>query len=313
MGQMPIPEENPLTQAKVDLGRKLFYDPILSADSSQSCSSCHLQEFAFTDGLPFSKGIDGIEGDRNSMAIINLGWSKDFFWDGRSPQLEDQALEPVTNPIEMHDTWPNVENKLKSHAVYPYDFYAAFGTLDIDSSHVSKALASFMRIIISGNSKYDLVRLDNPPNLELLTPPERDGYDIFFTERGDCFHCHGTEFLTDHDFHNNGLNSDINVSDSGLYKTTKNLSDIGRFKSPTLRNIALTAPYMHDSRFETLEEVIIHYSFGLENSTTIDPLMKKIANGGVQLSALERANLLAFLKTLTDDDFLTNPEYANPF
>ncbi|MCI5055804.1 MAG: cytochrome-c peroxidase, partial [Flavobacteriales bacterium] len=271
LGQMPIPESNPLTQAKVDLGRKLFYDPILSGDSSQSCSSCHKQELSFTDGKTFSEGIDGSIGTRNSMAIVNLGWSKDFFWDGRSPQLEDQALEPVTNPIEMHDTWPNVIEKVLRHPMYPYEFYAAFGTLDIDSTHVSKALASFMRIIISGNSKYDLVRADNPPNLELLTPQERAGYQIYISEQGDCFHCHGDPYLTDHDFHNNGLDSDASLQDSGLFLVTGNPSDLGRFKSPTLRNIEVTGPYMHDSRFETLEEVVVHYSFGLEESSTIDP------------------------------------------
>jgi cytochrome c peroxidase len=241
--------------------------------------------------------------------LINLGWNRKFFWDGRAQSLEIQALEPITNPIEMHETWPNAISKLKSAKTYKEDFFKAFGTNDFNSSHAVKALAQFMRTMISYNS-----RLDKKLRYEInLTPNELNGLVIYMTERGDCFHCHnidGGRLLTDNLFHNNGLDSVF--TDSGLYGITGNPSDMGKFLTPTLRNIALTAPYMHDGRFATLEEVVEHYNSGGKPSATVDPLMKHVGTG-LGLSAQEKADLVAFLKTFTDSTFITNPAFSNPF
>ncbi|GIV42473.1 MAG: cytochrome-c peroxidase [Vicingaceae bacterium] len=304
-----IPEDNPLTVEGVALGKKLFYDPGLSANGTQSCASCHMPGFAFTDSARFSTGIDGIKGTRNAMPIFNALWNfnSKFFWDGRANGLEQQALEPIRNPIEMHNTWENVVNYLKSQPEYVKMFKKAFGTSNIDSMHVVKAIAQFERILISANSKFDRYLM----GLEMLTPLELQGFNVYMDEtRGDCFHCHGTPgglLWTDNDFHNNGLDSVI--TDPGLAAVTGNPADMGKFKTPSLRNLAYTAPYMHDGRFKTLDEVINHYSEGLKWSPTIDPLMKKVDQGGVQLTPQDKAALKAFLLTLSDPDFINNPEY----
>ena len=305
---MQIPEDNTMTVEGVQLGRMLFYDPILSADNTQSCASCHGQGFSFTDnGRRFSLGIDGFEGTRNAMAILNAGWMTSFFWDGRDGSLEEQAFEPVTNPIEMHQLWPDAVDKLKNHSEYPNLFFDAFGTRDIDSTHVVKAIAQFERTMISSNSKWDRYLRGEYE----LTQAESKGFEIFFTEKGDCFHCHSTILYTDNLFHNNGLDSVF--ADKGRFDVTGDGNDVGKFKTPTLRNVEFTAPYMHDGRFETLEEVIDFYSEGLKFSPTIDPLMKNVNQGGIQLTDDEKQNLIAFIKTLTDTTFINNPEYSNPF
>lgn len=304
-----IPTNNPLTQEGVALGKKLFFDKILSGNRTQSCATCHDPKKAFTDNLQFSKGIDGNFGTRNSMPLFNLAWNFDekFFWDGRTFSIEKQALEPVTNPIEMHANWKNVAEKLQNHPEYPTLFQQAFGTTNIDSTLVVKAIAQFERTLISGNSKFDeFLRGENSLTLE-----EQNGFNVFMDEaRGDCFHCHGSDnnpLWTDNQFHNNGL--DTNFSDLGLGKFTGDPADNGKFKSPSLRNLAFTAPYMHDGRFSTLEEVINHYSEGLKQSSTIDPLMKKVNQGGVNLSSQDKADLKAFLLTLSDFDFINNPDF----
>lgn len=305
---MFIPVENPLTVEGVNLGRMLFYDPILSADSTQSCATCHNQAFAFTDNQrQFSVGIDGIEGTRNAMSLINAGWLLHMNWDGSAENLERQAFEPVTNPIEMHNTWPAAVAKLQSDERYPELFYEAFGTSSIDSVMVVKALAQFERTLISANSKWDRYLRGEAQ----LTVAETKGFEIFFTEKGDCFHCHSTILYTDNDFHNNGLDSIF--PDPGLSAVTGNPNDLGRFKTPTLRNLAFTAPYMHDGRFASLEELIDFYSEGVKFSATIDPLMKKVNQGGINLTVEEKANLIAFLMTLNDPSFVNNPDYSNPF
>ena len=308
-----IPKNNPTTIEGVQLGRKLFYDPILSGNNTQSCASCHNQTSGFSDnGNQFSTGIDGFQGSRNSMPIFNLAWNSDtnFFWDGRSKGLEEQVLSPVINPIEMHDKWPNVANKLQNSNDYPLLFYKAFGTVIIDSILVSKAISQFERTLISGNSKLDK-RLRNEV---VLSPEEESGYDLFKTEDGaDCFHCHGDPYnplWTDNKFHNNGL--DAVFADNGLGDITGNPADNGKFRTPSLRNLIFTAPYMHDGRFATLDEVITFYSTGLQHSSTIDPNMKKVAQGGVQLTPLEMNHLKAFLLTLTDSSFITNTEFSQP-
>ncbi len=306
-----IPADNPLTVDGVALGRKLFYDPILSGDSSQPCSSCHKQEFAFTDGLVTSTGIDGINGNRNSMAIINMAYTFGLAWDGSAETPEDQALEPVPNPIEMHLPWNEAVERLKNHPNYPTDFYKAFGTTEIDSMHAAKALGQFMRILVSSNAKIDDVFKTDPLNLSILTESEFNGYVIYTSEDGDCFHCHGLPLTTDNEFHNNGL--DETFTDLGRALVTGNALDEGKFRSTTLRNIELTAPYMHDGRFATLEDVLQHYNEGLHFSETLDPLMKNIDQGGLLLEPEELNDLLAFLKTFTDETFITNTEYSNPF
>ncbi len=307
-----IPLDNPQTQEGVALGKKLFFDPILSANNTQACASCHNPAKAFTDIRQFSEGIDGISGDRNSMPLFNLAWNYDdrFFWDGRESGLENQAFEPITNPIEMHTTWPEVAEKLKQHPDYPELFRVAFGSTPIDSVLVSKAIAQFERTLISSNSKFDNYLSGNTE----LTPQESEGFNVFMDEaKGDCFHCHGSNnnpLWTDNKFHNNGLDSVL--TDLGLGSVSGDPSDDGKFKSPSLRNLSFTAPYMHDGRFSTLEEVINHYSEGLKDSPTIDPLMKKVNQGGVQLSSQEKASLKAFLLSLNDPSFVSNPNFSNP-
>jgi len=308
--EMIIPADNPTTVEGVALGRKLFYKTLLSGNNTMSCGSCHNQSLAFTDnGRSVSTGIDGIQGNRNAQALVNLGWNRKFFWDGRAESLEIQALEPITNPIEMHENWPNAISKLKAAKTYKEDFFKAFGTNDFNSSHAVKALAQFMRTMISYNS-----RLDKKLRYEInLTSTELNGLVIYMTERGDCFHCHnidGGRLLTDNLFHNNGLDSVF--TDSGVYGVTGDVSDKGKFLTPTLRNIALTAPYMHDGRFATLEEVVEHYNSGGKPSATVDPLMKHVGTG-LGLSTQDKADLVAFLKTFTDSTFITNPAFSNPF
>lgn len=316
---MNIPADNPLTVEGIELGRKLFYDELLSGDGSQSCASCHAAAFAFTDnGLQFSIGIDNIEGDRNSMPVFNLGWAMDgFFWDGRAATMEDQAFGPVVNPIEMHDTWPNVEVKLQAHPDYPELFCEVFGDTLIDSTRVVKAIAQFERTMISGNSKFDkfqrtIMGLSNEG--VTLTPLEAEGFNVFMDEnRGDCFHCHGdgvNPLWTDNNYHNNGL--DATFTDLGLGAINGNPNDNGLFKTPSLRNLTYSAPFMHDGRFATIEEVIEHYSTGLVWSSTIDPLMKNVDYGGAQMTPSDKEALKAFILTLSDESFITNTDFHDP-
>jgi cytochrome c peroxidase len=308
------PIDNPLTVQGVALGRMLFYEPLLSADGTQSCSSCHIQAFGFSEPNQYSTGIDGIQGTRNAMAVFNLAWSPQLNWDGSAQGLENQALEPIINPIEMHETWENVAEKLNSHPEYPALFKNAFNIDEIDSTYITKAIAQFDRTLISGNSKWDQWIQGEV----LFSEQELKGWDLFNVDRtdfsagGDCFHCHAAPHFTDFTFHNNGLDSDQSFTDLGLYLMTENDVDKAKFKSPTLRNIEVSGPYMHDGRFQTLEEVIEHYNSGGHASSTVDPLMKNIGQG-LTLSSDDKAALLAFLKTLTDEEFLNNPKFSNPF
>ncbi len=305
-----VPTNNPLTEEGVLLGKTLFFDPLLSKDNSQSCASCHNPDKAFTDGNQFSEGVDGIKGTRNVMPLFNLAWNFDerFAWDGKELSIERQAFEPVRNPIEMHSKWADVIQKLQQHSDYPTLFQQAFGTTTIDSVLVTKAIAQFERTLISGNSKFDQYLLGN----EELTSEELNGFNVFMDEnRGDCFHCHGSDnnpLWTDNQFHNNAL--DATFSDLGLGRVTGDPNDNGKFKTPSLRNLEFTAPYMHDGRFTTIDEVIEHYSEGLKVSPTVDPLMKKVNDGGVQLTAQDKADLKAFLLTLSDYEFISNPKFA---
>lgn len=306
-----VPFDNPLTVEGVALGRKLFYDPILSADFTMSCASCHAPAFGFTDnGKQFSTGVTGQEGHRNSMALINLMWSSKFFWDARSGTLADQVLHPVQDPVEMNLPWTNAIVRINAHAEYPALFRKAFGTDVVDSGLVAKALTQFILTMVSGNS-----RVDRFLRAEIsLTESEMRGYELFRTEKADCFHCHpidGNVLTTDNSMRNNGLDIDADMTDPGFMLVTGNPADKGKFKVPTLRNIALTGPYMHDGRFATLEDVIDHYDMGGHSSSTIDPLMKFV-NTGLNLSAQEKEDLLNFLKALTDADFINNPAFSAP-
>ena len=298
---MIIPFDNQLSIEGVELGRKLFNDPILSANNTLACSGCHIKNNSFSQNERFSIGIDGVKGFRNASALINLGWNTSFNWDGSINTLEEQAFEPVTNPIEMHSKWVDVENKLNNDSMYSVLFKKVFGIDYIDSNHVVKAISQFERTLISVNSKYD-----KWIKQELqLNASELNGFAIFNSEKGDCFHCHGTEMFMDNSFHNNGLDSENNFTDFGLENITGNQSDRAKFKTPTLRNIEYSSPYMHDGRFNTLEEVVEHYNSGGNYSSTVDPLMKKIGVG-LQLTNTEKQDLINFLKSLTDDDFINN-------
>ncbi len=313
--EMIIPADNPMTVEGIALGRKLFYEKRLSGDNTISCASCHRQQvYSFADSTTrFSTGIDGIQGVRNSMAIINSGWGHAFFWDGRAASLEAQALGPVPNPIEMHQKWTDAVVKLEADVNYPELFLKAFGICEIDSIHVAMAIAQFERTMISGNSKFDKFTRGEVA----LTPSEQNGFSLFnrdktdFLSGADCFHCHGSQggLFSDNAFHNNGLDSVF--TDLGREAATGDINDRGKFKAPTLRNIELTGPYMHDGRFATLEEVIEHYNMGGHPSATLDPLMKNVGVG-LELTQSEKTDLINFLKTLTDLDYLNNPDFSEP-
>ncbi|MGB0930399.1 MAG: cytochrome-c peroxidase [Chitinophagales bacterium] len=319
----PIPTNsvNPLTKEGVHLGRMLFYDPILSGDSTQACASCHNQEFGFTDNeKTFSEGIDGIEGNRNSMAIINLVWKDRFFWAGRSGSLEEQALEPVPNPIEMHLEWGEAIVRLMRNVDYRVAFYKAFGIKTIQKEDVANALAQFERTLISIDAPYDQYYLGLNDD---LSEDAIEGRAIFFSEVGDCFHCHGNDvnnLFAVNLFANDGLDSAedyLGLADKGLGSITGNEIDNGMFRVPTLRNIELTAPYMHDGRFQTLEEVVEHYDSGMKYSPNLDPnFAVRFKNGvyqGLGLTEKEKRQLVTFLESLTDTAFINNPDFSSPF
>jgi cytochrome c peroxidase len=314
--QMYIPQDNPLTKQGVLLGRHLFYDPILSADSSMSCASCHLPELAFTDGKAVSTGIDGIAGHRSSMSLINIGFVQSgLFWDGRVKTLEEQALLPIEDPIELHNTWPEVIYKLKAHPKYPRLFREAFGisnTSEITKELAAKAIAQFERIIISKDAKFDRIQegKDFYSDLELM------GYGLFFDDDTDlpdteCGHCHNIPLATSDDFFNNGLeetNSLDGFPDPGRGSVTGSRADNGKFRAPTLRNISSSAPYMHDGRFGTLDEVIAHYKTGGKSSPNADNLLHPL-----QINATHIRALKAFIETFNDTLFYKNPDIQNPF
>jgi cytochrome c peroxidase len=312
---MDIPADNPITAKSVELGRMLFYDPIISIDSSLSCAGCHNPQFNFTDnGLAFSTNALGQSTARISMPLINSGWiTKGFFWDGRAATLEDAVLDAIIN--EHHPDWTASINAMMDSEEYKRLYAQAFKNAKVNELNTVKAIASFIRIMISQDAKIDKFFRGQYQFTEL----EAFGFDsLFNSEKGDCFHCHGFyPFLTDNDFHNNGVQAGVtNIQqfpEKGLGLTTGKPEDYGKVKTPTLRNLIFSAPYMHDGRFETLDDVIEFYSSGLHASPTIDPLMKNVDQGGVQLNAYQKEALKAFLLTFTDSVFINNPEYANPF
>ncbi len=304
---MNIPATNPMTVEGVALGRKLFYDPILSGNRTMSCASCHSQSFGFTDSnARYSVGIDNIAGTRNSMPLINLGYQKKFFWDGGAADLESQVVGPIQNPIEMHENLSNALHKLNTDATYPAMFKKVFGGDSITTSMLMRAIAQFERTLISGNSKYDKYKRGELS----LTAQEMNGLTLFEdAAKGDCTHCHslGSTF-SDFDFKCNGVDSIY--SDPGRYKITLLGSDSGKFKTPSLRNIALTAPYMHDGRFNTLQECLTHYNTGFHYTANLDPVLVVIKKG--RMSSQDMTDIIAFLNTLTDTEFANNPAFAKP-
>jgi cytochrome c peroxidase len=316
---MDIPPSNPLTVEGVALGRYLFWEKKLSGNNTMSCGSCHLPSHGFADPNQFSTGISGEIGTRQAMALINLGWARDYFWDGRAKSLEEQIAEPIPNPIEMNESWENAVAKIAAEPMYAPMFEAAFGSAEVTQGRIIKAIASFLRTMISAESKFDKSRL----GLAQLTDQEFRGQQLFLLEGGDaddvlggqngadCFHCHGfgDSQFSDYLPHNNGLDSFF--SDLGVGGISGNPAEFGKFKTPTLRNVEFTAPYMHDGRFTSLEQVIEHYDSGGNPSSTIDPFMK-FTTGGLNLPETDKAALIAFLKTLSDTSFLSNPAFQDP-
>lgn len=301
-----LPRDNPLIRERVALGEKLFSDKRISINDTQSCADCHVTEKAFTDGIKTSRGAEGELGERNSMPLFNLAWKREFFWDGRAKSLREQVLEPIQNPVEMHQSLTNLVVKLgATDENYKALFTAAFGSPEITVEKVALALENFLLTLTSFDSKFDRVLRAE----ENFTPEEQRGFELFSTEydprRGqygaDCFHCHGGPLFQSQAFANNG--SDGAFKDIGREKVTGKESDRGKFAAPSLRNIELTAPYMHDGRFRTLEEVVEHYSSGVKRSATLDPNLAKHPDGGVPLSSADKKALVAFLKTLTDPKF----------
>lgn len=309
-----IAADNPLTIQGVELGRMLFNEKALSAGSRQSCADCHVQRSGFSDPRTLSIGVDGLPGRRQAMPIFNTGYQPDilgpgFFWDGRAATLREQALRPIQDPMEMHETLDNVVTKLTSMEKYRSQFVRAFNTQTITPEYIGLALEQFEHSLLSNNSKYDRAqRMETT-----LTDREERGKKLFFSEmsadgvqRGaECFHCHGGSNFTNYKFMNNGLDNNAAFQDSGRYEVTKTLKDLATFKTPSLRNIAVTAPYMHDGRFKTLVEVIAHYNHEVKQSTTVNSaLFLNLRTGGLGLRDDEVADLEAFLHTLTDSTFL---------
>jgi len=315
--EMPVAADNPVTQEGAELGRMLFHDPLLSTDGSLSCASCHQQRFAFSDGpKAFSMGVDGSLMERNTPPLFNLAWYPAMFWDGRSASLEDQVLHPVRDARELGAGWPVVVERLAQIEHYQRGFKAAFGAAPLDSSLVAKALAQYLRTLVSADSKYDRVLRGEAT----LTDDEYAGFVIANEQnKGDCLQCHSTDrdaLGTTRRFSNNGLDAARHPSeyrDPGRGGVSGKAEDMGQFKIPSLRNVALTAPYMHDGRFATLEEVIAFYSDAVHAGVNTDPRMGTAQQGGAKLSALEQQQLLAFLHTLTDSSFITDPRHRDPF
>ncbi|GGG35023.1 cytochrome-c peroxidase [Hymenobacter glacieicola] len=317
-----IPADNPLTVEGVELGRKLFYEPRLSRTGTQSCGSCHQQRKAFTDGLARAAGVDG-QHARSTMSLANVLWEKTLNWDGAATTLEQQARLPIENPLEMHQLLATGVSRLQQTALYPPLFQQAFGSSTITEAAVLKALAQFERTLISANSRYDkYIRKEGT-----LTATERAGASLFmnhpgevsglFIRGGTCHHCHISEdgLFSSPGFFNNGL--DVAFTDAGRAGVTGQSADRGKFRAPTLRNIALTAPYMHDGRFQSLEEVLDHYGDHVRtNSPGVDPnVLLSNTPGGTKLdlTSREKTQLIAFLRTLTDSTFIMDKRFSDPF
>jgi cytochrome c peroxidase len=302
-GTFPIPElprDNPLIEERVELGRRLFHETALSRDNTISCATCHQADTAFTDGRKVSHGIDGRAGERNAMPLFNLAWKRTFFWDGRAPSLREQVVMPIEDHREMDQTLEAASARLKDRPDYREGFQAAFKSGEITRETMALALEQFLLTLSARSSRFDQAMGGKAS----LSDEEKRGFELFMTEYeprtgqygADCFHCHGGALFSDHQFHNNGLGG----NDPGRAGVTGLDSDQQKFSTPSLRNIALTAPYMHDGRFATLEEVVEHYSSGIQRSATLDPNLAKHPATGLNLSVEDKSALVAFLKTLTE-------------
>ena len=296
-------EKNPLTEEGFQLGRRLFYDGGLSKDGNFACASCHQQFAAFaTYDHDFSHGFSNSFTTRNAPALFNLAWMKEMHWDGGINHIEVQPLAPMTAPNEMAESIDSILNKLKKDTAYVRMFKAAFGSSAINSQRMLKALAQFTGNIQSYNSKYDKVKRGELS----FTMSEQNGYVTF---KAKCNACHTEPLFTDYSYRNNGLDINKFLQDKGRMRITSNPSDSLKFKVPSLRNIAVSFPYMHDGRFYTLTQVIAHYRSGINvTQPTLDPLLSK----RIEISNAEKVDLLSFLQTLTDDVLLHNPRYAQP-
>jgi len=311
------PDYNPMTVEGVKLGRYLFYDGRLSGrthcDSMMSCYKCHRIELGMNsqefDGK--GTGVSGLRSPHTVMPLVNLAFRKQntYGWNGSLSSIEDVAYIVFSLDFEFNTTFKQAVNTIKNIPIYPPMFKAAFGTEEVTIDRIAMAISQFLRSLVSYNSKFDKYLRKE---ITSLTPAEFRGYNLFMSERGDCFHCHGDAALfTSNLFYNNALDS-VFIKTDDRFSVTGLTSDIGKFKAPTLRNVAVKKAFMHDGRFNCLEDVINHYSHGLAYSETADPLMKYIVFGGNQLKAQEKQDLIAFLKTLTDSTFIRNPEFSRP-
>lgn len=295
-------DNNPLTNEGFELGRRLFYDGRLSKDGNFPCASCHQQFAAFaTFDHSLSHGFNNSFTTRNAPGLFNLAWHSEFHWDGGINHLEVQPLAPITAPNEMAEEIGNVVQKLKEDPKYPEQFRAAFGTPEINSQRMFKALTQFVASMVSADSKYDRVMKGK----ESFSPSEQDGYALF---KANCASCHKEPLFTDLSYRNTGLPVNPYINDYGRMNITRNAGDSLKFKVPGLRNVAVTYPYGHDGRFVTMEKVIEHYMNTVVQSPTLDPLLRN----GIPLTHGEKDAIVAFLKTLTDENFLKDPRFAAP-
>jgi cytochrome c peroxidase len=303
----------------VQLGRMLFYEKSLSKDGTQACANCHIQGDGFSDKNQFSIGVEKKLGTRQAMPLFNMGYhTTGFFWDGRTASLRSQSLQPIQDALEMNETLPSVVAKLSANKTYRDQFTRVFGDATITSERMSLAMEQFMLTLVSGNSKYDQVQQGKAQ----YSDAEARGKKLFFTEfdptgkvkGAECFHCHAGPNFSNSEMQNNGLDAEANWTDLGRFKVTNDAADKAKFKTPSLRNIAVTAPYMHDGRMKTLEEVVEHYNIHVKKSSTLDELLQyNTQPGGLALNLQDKQDLIAFLKTLTDNTYLSNAAYKTPF
>lgn len=299
-------QNNPITQKGFELGRKLFYDGRLSSDGTISCGFCHEQRNAFTHhGHTVSQGVNGQTGTRNSPSIQNLAYQTSFMYDGATEHLILQPIIPITNPIEMNGSFNQIVAMMNADAAYKKLFALAFPGKPINTENMLKAMGQFLAMVTSSDSKFDKYRRNEPGGI--LTQEELEGYAIFNQK---CSGCHATDLFTDSSFRNNGLTVNPIVNDIGRYRVSLNDADKYKFKVPSLRNVEKTKPYMHDGRFLSLEAVLDHYSSGVVNSATLDPSLNNSGTLGIPLTASEKTKIIVFLKTLTDNQYLTDPKFS---
>ena len=297
---------NPPTEKGFELGKKLFYDGRLASDGIVSCGFCHIQADAFTHhGHTFSHGVDDAIGTRNTPPIQNLAYQTTFMYDGATSHLDLQPIIPFTSPIEMNGNFSDVIIMMKADATYQKLFKIAFTDGQINAENMLKALGQFMVMVTSSNSRFDKFRRNEAGGI--LSQQEQAGYTLFNQK---CASCHATDLFTDNSFRNNGLQVNPAINDIGRYRVTELDQDLHKFKVPSLRNIEKTAPYMHDGRLFTLEAVMEHYNSGVVNSNTLDPLLKTNGKLGIPTTEVEKTQIIAFLKTLTDTQYLTDKRFS---